>query len=160
MTPADMSLEDALELLALHVGDFTIATAESVTAGRIARSLATIPGAQEFLRGGLVAYQEYVKRQLLGVQAVSIYSPECAWQMARGVARMLEADVAVATTGLAGGDPIDGVPVGTVFVGIAIAGTHSANRYQFDGSPDDVADQAGERAVIDLALAISNRPGT
>ncbi len=150
-----MTLQQALETIARHVGSRTIATAESISAGRIAAQLATVPGAVDFLRGGLVAYQERIKRGLLGVEAASIYSPLAAREMALGAARLLSADVAVATTGVAGGEPVDGVPAGTVFVGIALDGNADARAYHFDGAPERVAEQAGEQALVDLARALT-----
>src|SRR4051812_7328415 len=95
------------------LGARTVATAESVTAGRIAQTFATVERASEFFRGGVVAYQEGIKRDLLGVAAQAVVSGPAAVEMAVGVARLLGADVAVATTGLAGGDPVDGKPGGT-----------------------------------------------
>src|SRR3954464_6252989 len=80
----------------------TIATAESCTAGRVAEVLACVEQATDFLRGGLVAYQDEVKRGLLGVTARSVLTAEAAEQMASGVARLLDADVTVSTTGVAG----------------------------------------------------------
>ena len=82
----------------------TIATAESCTAGRLAEVLATVERATDFFRGGIVAYQEWVKRDLLGVTASSVLTPEAAAQMAIGAARLMRAEVAVSTTGVAGGD--------------------------------------------------------
>jgi PncC family amidohydrolase len=143
-----------LEAIARRVGDRTIATAESITAGRIAAQLATVPGAVEFLRGGLVAYQEQIKRELLGVEAPSVYTPLAVREMALGVAELLGADLAVATTGVAGGDPVDGVPPGTVFIGIAYDGESEARAYRFEGPPEGVADQAVEQALADLARAL------
>ena len=108
----------------------SVACAESLTAGRVASALAMVDGAVDFLRGGVVAYQPAVKASLLGVTADSVLSLAAAEQMARGAARLLEADVAVATTGLAGGEPQDGVDVGTVFIAASgpfldePAGTH------------------------------------
>ncbi len=79
----------------------TVAAAESCTAGRIVASLAGVDRASEFLRGGVVAYQESVKRSLLGVSAVSVYSEEAVGEMAAAVRRILGADVGVATSGVA-----------------------------------------------------------
>ena len=139
-----------------HAGASLVATAESITAGRIARHLATVPGAEDFFRGGLVAYQEEVKRRVLGVEAPSIYCPRAACEMASGAARLLQASVAVATTGVAGDRPVDGVPPGTVFIGLSVDGVTQSFTYQFDGEPVDVAEGASEQALFDLALALSD----
>ena len=91
----------------------TVATAESCTAGRVMAAFATVAHAAEFFRGGLVAYQESVKRDVLGVEAVSVYSPRAVEQMARGVAALVGADAAVATSGVVGDAPVDGTDPGT-----------------------------------------------
>ncbi len=64
----------------------TVATAESCTAGRVAEALATVERATEFLRGGIIAYQEWIKRDMLGVTADSVLTSEAAAQMAIGAA--------------------------------------------------------------------------
>jgi nicotinamide-nucleotide amidase len=155
-----MRRQQALEMIARHVGGSSVATAESITAGRIARHLATVPGAEDFFRGGLVAYQEPVKRALLGVEAASIYTPRAACEMAAGAARLLDASVAVATSGVAGERPVDGVPPGTVFIGLSVDGEVRAFTYQFDGEPVEVAEHASEQALVDLARALADKPMT
>jgi nicotinamide-nucleotide amidase len=154
--PASMDADMALELIGRHVGVRTLATAESITAGRLAQMLATVPKAEEFFRGGLVPYQEPLKRELLGVAADSVYSHRAAREMAAGAARLFGASVAVATTGVAGDAPMDGVPPGTVFVGLSCDGDVSSFAHVLDGEPDEVADRAAERALVDLAIALRN----
>jgi nicotinamide-nucleotide amidase len=98
----------------------TVATGESVTAGLLAGALADVPGCSAVLRGGIVAYQADVKADLLGVPAAAleqgIVSEAVAVAMARGAAQRLRADVGVGTTGVAGPDPHDGQPVGSVWI--------------------------------------------
>jgi len=132
----------------------SIATAESCTAGRVAAALASVDHAVDSLRGGLVAYQEHVKRELLGVTASSVLSLECAVQMALGATHLFGADVAVATTGVAGGDVEDGVQPGTVFIATAVGDSVNARCYRFDGSPEDVCDGARRQALLDLLDAL------
>jgi nicotinamide-nucleotide amidase len=133
----------------------TIATAESCTAGRIAQMLACVEKATEFFRGGVVAYQESIKRDLLGVRAKSVLSLESADQMAVGIARLLHADVAISTTGVAGHKAEDGTPPGTVYIGTKVGETVTSNRYRFDGTPDEVCDQARRQALLALIKAMS-----
>lgn len=133
----------------------TLATAESCTAGRVTETLACVAGAADFLRGGLVAYQEPIKRKLLGVVAESVLSLNSARQMACGVCDLLGADVGVATTGVAGDEPEDGVLPGTVFIGVAVNGNASANRYVFSGEPTEVCDLARRQALSDLLDALA-----
>ena len=103
----------------------TVATAESLTAGMVAAALADVPGASAVLQGGVVAYQNHVKAELLGVggdllAARGAVDPEVARRMAAGARRALGADVGVATTGVAGPEPHQGRPVGTVMLGLAV----------------------------------------
>lgn len=103
----------------------SVAVAESLTGGAVASTLVGVPGASAVLRGGVVAYTEDVKAACLGVDAQLLgergaVDPAVAEQMASGVARLMDADVAVSTTGVAGPGPDDrGTPAGTVFLGIA-----------------------------------------
>lgn len=128
----------------------TVATAESCTAGRVAEVLASVERASEFLRGGLVAYQERIKRELLQVTAASVLSTDAAEQMAAGAASLLGADVAVSTTGVAGDEDEDGSPPGTVYIGISVDGAVSSRTHHFDGSPEEVCEQARRQALVDL----------
>lgn len=91
---------DAARRVASLQNGRTIATAESCTAGRIAGALAAVEQAFAFFAGGLVAYQERVKRELLGVTARSVLSFDAAEEMALGVAKLLDADVTVSTSGV------------------------------------------------------------
>jgi nicotinamide-nucleotide amidase len=134
-----------------------IATAESCTAGRVAEVLACVDDASTFLRGGVVAYQEAVKRDLLHVTAESVLTSQAAEQMAVGVARLLDAQVAVSTTGVAGDQEQDGTPPGTVFIGIAIDGAVTSSVHQFGGTPQEICDHARRQALLDLAKALSER---
>ena len=120
----------------------TIATAESCTAGRVAEVLATVEQATDFLRGGIIAYQEWVKRDLLGVTARSVLTEDAAAQMAIGAARLLRADVTVATTGVAGGDTEEGTPPGTVYIATSINQKVTSAEHRFTGSPEQVCAKA------------------
>lgn len=153
--------DDLSRAVARALAGRTVAAAESCTAGRIVASLAGVDRASEFLRGGVVAYQESVKRSLLGVSAVSVYSEEAVGEMAAAVRRILGADVGVATSGVAGSDPVDGVPGGTVFVGVVVDGHHGRVRsatHHVDGSPEQVCDVATRRALQDLLDALHDEP--
>jgi nicotinamide-nucleotide amidase len=138
----------------------SLATAESVTAGRVAEALAAVEKASEFLRGGLIAYQEPVKRDLLGVVAESVVSPGAAAQMAAGAARLFGADVTIATTGLAGHDPVDGQPGGTVFVATSVDGVVDVAEHHFDGTPAQICVCARNQALADLEARLRISAGT
>jgi nicotinamide-nucleotide amidase len=109
---------------ALRAQSATVATAESLTAGLVCATIATVPGASDSLRGGLAAYAADVKTSVLGVDTAvidryGVVSAECAEAMAQCARRLFDADWAVATTGVAGPTEQDGRPVGTVFVAAA-----------------------------------------
>ena len=118
---------------ALALQGATVATAESVTGGRLAALLTEIPGASATYAGGVVAYTTAVKRAVLGVaesvvRGPGVVSAECAEEMARGVREVTGTTYAVSTTGVAGPDRQEGKPPGTVFVGLAgPAGTRSVS---------------------------------
>lgn len=116
-SPAHAANGDAIEgvlLRLLRERGWTVSTAESLTAGYVAGRLATVPGASASLVGGVVSYAPAVKHEVLGVPEGPVVTESAALSMARGVARLLRTDTAVATTGVAGPDPAEGQPVGTV----------------------------------------------
>ena len=130
----------------------TIAVAESLTGGQLVASLVDVPGASATVVGGVVAYNTAIKHSVLGVSgdllaAHGAVDPEVARQMATGVCRALGAEVGVATTGVAGPDPQDGHPVGTVFVAVAADGQVVVRELSL------VGDRATIRArTVDAAL--------
>ncbi|WP_010524802.1 CinA family protein [Nesterenkonia sp. F] len=126
--PADV--HPAEEVSAAHVIarldslGLTVAAGESLTAGAVAARLADPPGASAVLRGGVVAYCNPVKRDLLDVDAALLeergaVDADVAAAMALGAARRTGAVLGVATTGVAGPEPHQGRPVGTVYIGLA-----------------------------------------
>lgn len=131
----------------------TLATAESCTGGGIGQALTAVPGASSVYKGGIISYCNEVKHALLGVpeellQSVGAVSAPVAQAMAQGARKVLDADVAVSVTGLAGpsGDEF-GNPVGTVFVGYA-DGLHTVSRkFVFDGDRENVCQCAIEAAL-------------
>jgi nicotinamide-nucleotide amidase len=107
----------------LTVRGETVAVAESLTGGLVAAELTKVPGASKAFRGSVTAYATELKHRLLGVDATLLaqrgaVDPQVAAQMATGVRKALGADWGIATTGVAGPDPQDGQPVGTVFVAL------------------------------------------
>ncbi len=110
----------------------TAGTAESLTGGLVAGALTTVAGSSAAFRGGIVAYAADLKESQLGVPAallkkVGTVHRDVALAMAAGVRRRLDVAVGVATTGVAGPDPADGQPVGTVHIAVD-AGARSAHR--------------------------------
>jgi len=102
----------------------TLAVAESLTGGLLAARVVDVPGASAVLRGAVVAYATDLKHTLLGVDADLLerqgaVHPQVAAQMASGVRLRLGAHWGLATTGVAGPDPQDGHPPGTVYIALA-----------------------------------------
>ena len=107
----------------------TVAVAESLTGGLLVAELIGVPGASAVVNGGVVAYNTALKHSLLGVDAALLASrgavdPDVAVAMADGVRRAcavggVPASIGLSTTGVAGPDPQDGKPVGTVFIAVA-----------------------------------------
>lgn len=100
----------------------TLAVAESMTGGMITARLTDVPGSSDVLRGGVVSYASAVKHKLLGVAEGPVVSDEAAVAMARGVRDLLDADVGLSITGVAGPAEQDGQPPGTAFVGWVLDG--------------------------------------
>jgi nicotinamide-nucleotide amidase len=130
-------------LTALAAKGWTVAVAESLTGGLVAASIVDVPGASASMRGGVVAYATDVKHEVLGVDAALLEAqgavdPAVAAQMAEGVRRLLRADVGIATTGVAGPEPQDGRPVGTVC--LAVVTPH--------GGATSTVSLAGDRGAI------------
>jgi PncC family amidohydrolase len=132
----------------------TVACAESCTAGRLSQAFAAVDGALAWFRGGIVAYQAPVKRALLAVTETSVLSEAAAAEMAVGVAALLSADVTVATSGVIGGDPQDGVAPGTVFIATSVDGTVVTRTHHLEGEPQHILDAAVRQALRDLLLDV------
>lgn len=113
---------------ALAEHGWTLATAESLTAGLLASTIAEVPGASAVLRGGLIVYATDLKSALADVpedvlDRYGAVSPETARALAEGAALRCEADVGIGLTGVAGPDTQEGHAVGTVFLGLCSPGT-------------------------------------
>jgi len=99
----------------------TIATAESLTAGLVAASIADVPGCSAVFRGGVVAYATDVKGSVLGLSAGDlehVVSEQVAAELARHACRLLDADLGISTTGVAGPDQLDGQAPGSVWIAV------------------------------------------
>jgi nicotinamide-nucleotide amidase len=97
---------------------WTIGLAESVTGGLVGARLTDVPGASRVFRGSIVTYATDLKRTLLGVGDGPVVSEAAALEMARGARRVLDADVGLALTGVAGPAEQDGRPAGTLCIGL------------------------------------------
>lgn len=136
-------------------GEWKIAVAESLTAGRISCALGAAAGSSAWYAGAVVAYDEEVKYRTLGVDRGPVVTAACAMQMARGVADLLGADAAVAVTGAGGPDPQDGQPVGTVFTAVLRPHGQRVDQSAFAGEPNEVVDAATRTALHLLATELA-----
>ncbi|MFB6905966.1 CinA family protein [Streptomyces bacillaris] len=133
----------------------TLAVAESLTGGLVAADLTSVPGASRSFRGSLTAYATALKGEILGVDGTLLaergaVDPEVARQMAAGVRRALGADWGIATTGVAGPEPQDGQPVGTVYVAVAgPSGVEKVSALRLNGSRADIRKES-VRGVLEL----------
>jgi PncC family amidohydrolase len=134
----------------------TVACAESCTAGRLSAALTSAGGASAWFRGAVVAYQVMVKRALLGVRAPAVISEPAAEQMAAGVARLLGTEVAVATTGVAGDEPQEGQPSGTVVIATSVDDCILARTYHFHGDTEAICRQAVDQALRNLLESLDS----
>ena len=157
---ADLNTISAEVVRAVLDKGMTLGTADSLTGGRIAASVAGVSGASAVLMGGVVSYDARVKHELLGVEqaiidTVGVVSEPCARQMAQGAKAALKVDVAVSATGIAG--PTGGTPetpVGTVFIGVAWAGGVKVDECHFTGDRQAVREQSAAHALTRALEAI------
>jgi PncC family amidohydrolase len=142
----------------------TLATAESLTGGRLAALLTAVPGSSETYVGGVVSYATSVKTDLLRVppdvvERYGVVSAECARAMATGAREVTGATYAVSTTGVAGPGPQDGIPAGTVYVAVAGPDTVTALALELVGGRQAVQDRTCEEA-LSAVCAILGREET
>jgi nicotinamide-nucleotide amidase len=107
--------------------NLTITAAESLTGGLFQQEITSIPGASSVFKGGVVCYSNEVKHQVLKVKLETLethgaVSEQCAIELAENAAKIFKTDIGISFTGVAGPDELEGKPVGTVYIGIAIAG--------------------------------------
>ena len=146
---------------ALTEKKMTCATAESCTGGGVGYTITAVSGASAVFWGGVISYDNSVKRDVLGVPKEVLatkgaVSPECAAAMAEGARRLLKTDLAVSLTGIAGpGGGTDEKPVGLVWFGLASKSSTTTEKMIFSGDRERVRASAIEHALR-LLLAASS----
>ena len=141
----------------LHERVWTLAVAESCTGGLLGDMITSLSGSSEFFLGGVIAYSNQVKSDLLNVSNELLkkngaVSTEVALSMARGVGELLMSSVGVAITGIAGPDGgSEEKPVGLVYIAVVTPGREMVERFIFSGNRREIKALAAERA-IDLVL--------
>jgi nicotinamide-nucleotide amidase len=115
-----------------------LAVAESLTGGLVSSNLVTVEGASSWYRGAIVSYDPEVKFDVLGVGRGPVVTEQAAAAMADGVMKVLHADVGVSLTGVAGPEEREGMPVGTVFVGVSLDGDTEVTRLRLNGNRERI----------------------
>jgi nicotinamide-nucleotide amidase len=149
--------DDELEAVVgelLHERGLTIACAESLTGGGLTERIVHVPESSRYFAGGVVAYAEDAKREVLGVsketlEDAGMVSEACAREMARGVAAMFGADVGLSTTGVAGPSPLEGHPPGEVWIAVKLPDREEARHLRAPGDRDQVR-RWTEQSALDL----------
>lgn len=125
----------------------TISVAESLTGGLVAASLTQIPGASAVFKGGIIAYRDEIKQKDLKVDPALItkftsISEPVAQSMATNVREIMNTDIGIATTGVAGPDKSDGFAPGIVFVAISIGDHKICQKLELVGDRTQIRDQS------------------
>jgi PncC family amidohydrolase len=131
----------------------TIGTVESATGGRIADRITNVPGSSDYFKGSVVAYSNEVKIALLGVRKATLekygaVSEQTALEMARGGRKLLDADICISDTGIAG--PAGGTPskpVGLFYLGLAAEDISFSQTHIFPGNREGNKRDAAEAAL-------------
>ena len=158
-----------VEPLAIEVGQvlrgkgWYVATAESCTGGLLASWLTDVPGSSDYVLGGIVAYANEAKCNLLGVRKETLrkhgaVSAACARELAQGALQHFGATIAVAITGIAGpGGASPTKPVGLTYISAARGRDIIVERHNFPGNRTDVK-RAAAQAALGLILRLAGDP--
>ncbi len=155
----DQSLERRLGELLLARG-WTFSAAESCTGGLVMHRMTNIPGSSAWVIGGLVAYANEVKQNVLGVQQAIIaqygaVSEECAREMVLGALRLFGTNIAVSITGIAGpGGGTPTKPVGLTYIGACLRGNEPIVRRHLWQSDREGVKAASADEALRMALSL------
>ena len=133
--------------------DLWLAVTESSTGGLLGHLITNVPGSSRYFKGGVIAYANEVKEDVLGVSSQTLdtfgaVSKETVIEMARGVRRVLESDIGVAISGIAGPDGgTDEKPVGTTVIGMSALEKETTKKFVFKGERMDIKTQAAQAAM-------------
>ncbi len=148
----ELQIEEALGDVLKEKG-FKLVTAESCTGGNIARMITSVPGSSAYFLGSVIAYSNEVKIDKLGVKVSSLdefgsVSKEIVEEMVSGILQKFNADVAVATSGIAGpGGGSNEKPVGTVWIAVATKERIYSKKFLFGGNRDRNIEQSSIMAI-------------
>ena len=154
------------ERLEERVGNFlkahglTLALAESCTGGLVGHTITQVAGSSDYFLGGVIAYSNRAKVELLGVKRATLNrcgaaSSETAAEMADGVKKLFGSDVGLSITGIAGPTGgSDAKPVGLVYVGLSVRGKTVTAGRKFSGTRHKIKTQASRAALAMLCAYI------
>jgi nicotinamide-nucleotide amidase len=127
--------------------DLTVGVAESLTGGSLSAALGRIRGSGDWFRGSVVAYSRTVKHGLLQVPPGPVVSEAAAIAMAEHAADLLDADLTLAVTGVAGPDEQDGEPPGTVWMAVHRGRRTTTRLLHLEGGPEEIVQQTCSRGL-------------
>jgi nicotinamide-nucleotide amidase len=131
----------------------TLGVVESATGGLVSHRLTSVPGSSDYYKGSVTSYSNEIKKKVIGVKADTLekygsVSPRVAEEMAAGGRRLLEVDICLADTGIAGpGGATPGKEVGLFYIGMASRDGVFNRRHQFHGDRE-----ANKQSAADAAL--------
>ena len=148
---------------ALRAAGASVSTAESCTGGLVAARITIVSGASEAFKYGAVTYCNEAKNKILGVKKETLdsfvaVSAETAAEMAAGVRKIMNAEIGVSVTGLAGPNGGEGKPVGLVYVAVNSDNYSEVTENHFSGDRISVRNQAADKA-LELALRAAKKLG-
>lgn len=161
VTTEDVTIAGVLGSL-LHERELTVACAESCTGGNLAHRIVQVPGSSAYFLGSVVSYSNDVKADVLKVPRSFIategaVSKPVAEAMAKGVAKLMRTDCAIATTGIAGPDGgTQYKPVGTVWIAVKYGETIVSECLHFKGDRNTVIESASNHGMVMLINLLRN----
>jgi nicotinamide-nucleotide amidase len=131
----------------------TLGTVESATGGLISHRITNVPGSSDYFKGSVTAYANEAKMKIIGVGEETLkrygsVSPQVAEEMAAGGRKVIEVDICVADTGIAGpGGATPGKAVGLFYIGLAHRGGVFSRKHEFHGTREENKKSAAEAAL-------------
>ena len=138
----------------LHGCGYTFSVAESCTGGGLGAALTSVPGSSRYFKGGVIAYSDEVKRDVLGIPAglLAQYgagSEQTAREMSQQVRLLFHSDIGISITGIAGPDGgTSEKPVGLVFISITTPQETVVEECRFGGSREEIRVRSIDRAIV------------
>jgi PncC family amidohydrolase len=131
----------------------TLGVVESATGGLLSHLITSVPGSSDYYKGSVTSYANETKTNVIGVKAATLekygaVSPQVAEEMAAGGRRVLDVDICLADTGIAGpGGATPGKPVGLFYLGMAHEGGVFSRKHEFHGNREENKRRAAEAAL-------------